>query len=257
MKTQIPGWLAMISFVTSFNLAMFAQTSGIPEPGLILFGTVTNSNGNVPAMPSSLNWSITGGGSSSSVAAALVNVNGQSFYIARVPFETRSVTGVGFFTTPNTLPLNASSTAFTRAVTVNGGAATISAPSLPTFTFGGTDRGRTERVNLTSALALPADLDTDGDGIPDWAELIAGTNANDKNSVLKMKSDLHPAAGGGITLSRSSIAGHTYGLWRTTNLSLPFTTINANIPSGGPTTSYTDTTATNTGPYFYRIQANP
>jgi parallel beta-helix repeat protein/predicted outer membrane repeat protein len=94
-------------------------------------------------------------------------------------------------------------------------------------------------------------LDSDGDGMNNWLEWIAGTNPTNAASVLKLQS---PATTNsiGITITWQSVSGVTYYLQSSTNLPA-FTSIQSNIVGQASTTSITDTTATNGGPYFYRV----
>jgi hypothetical protein len=57
----------------------------------------------------------------------------------------------------------------------------------------------------------------------------------------------------GVTVSWESSSGIDYNVLRVTNLASAFTTIQSNIVGQAGTTSYMDTTATNGGPYFYRV----
>jgi hypothetical protein len=58
----------------------------------------------------------------------------------------------------------------------------------------------------------------------------------------------------GVTLTWQSGAGISYFLQRSTNLSSqPLSALQTDIPGGAGRTTYTDTTATNLGPYFYRV----
>jgi Bacterial TSP3 repeat len=103
---------------------------------------------------------------------------------------------------------------------------------------------------------LPTDgtadyADSDGDGMKNYAEWKAGTNPTNAASVLALQS---PAATNsvGITVTWQSVSGITYYLQSSTNFPA-FTSIQSNLVGQAGTTSFTDTTATNGGPYFYRV----
>jgi len=104
-------------------------------------------------------------------------------------------------------------------------------------------------------LSLDGSIDSDGDGMNNWQEAIAGTNPTNAASVLKMLSVSQNSSG--LTVTWQSVNTRTYYLQRSISLSAQpgFTTIQSNL-FGVPIpnmTIYTDTTATNGGPYFYRV----
>jgi hypothetical protein len=105
---------------------------------------------------------------------------------------------------------------------------------------------------------LPADgtadfADTDHDGMNNWQEWIAGTNPTNAASFLGMKPII--ASSSSTAVSWQSVAGKTYFLQRSTNLSAqpPFFTLQSNIFSQSGTTTFKDTNTIKAGPAFYRV----
>jgi len=224
-----------------------------------MYGSVKNAAGGLPSPVSAVTWQISGGTPTdlATVQAAVVSMNGQDFYVARVAFENRPSGSTSVGRTANVLGLTKTPSTFGQAVRVNGMNATILASArgtLSTFTFGTADRGLTERVDLQLNLPGAPGPDTDGDGVPDWAEVVAGTNPADANSVYRALADVQPAPGGGLIIRWSSVAGKSYSVLRATNLAQPFSPLATNIPAIAPQNQFRDTTATGTGPYFYRVQ---
>ncbi|MEY4917839.1 MAG: hypothetical protein RL616_1752, partial [Verrucomicrobiota bacterium] len=95
--------------------------------------------------------------------------------------------------------------------------------------------------------------DSDGDGLNNWQEWKAGTNPTNAASVLAMNSVTNVMSG--ATLTWQSVSGVTYYVQRSSDLTDEtfFSSIQSNIVGQAVSTSYTDTTATNAGPYFYRV----
>ena len=88
-----------------------------------------------------------------------------------------------------------------------------------------------------------------------WQEWIAGTNPTNALSFLGMFPPSASTNGLGVTVSWQSVSGITYYLERSTNLATqpPFSAIQSNIVEQATTTSYVDTNAVGTGPFFYRV----
>ena len=105
---------------------------------------------------------------------------------------------------------------------------------------------------------LPTDgsadfTDPDADGMNNWQEWVAETNPTNATSILLL---LPPATNTvGLTVTWQSVSGKTYYLQRATNLLLysGLSPIKSNIIGKTGTTSFMDTTATDAGPYFYRV----
>ena len=108
--------------------------------------------------------------------------------------------------------------------------------------------------------SLPTDgsvdyLDLDGTGMNNWQKWVAGLNPTNPASVLVMFAPVANNNPTGVMVIWQSVNTRTYFLQRATNLAAQpaFSVLRSNIVGQAATTSYTDITATNGGPYFYRI----
>jgi len=94
-------------------------------------------------------------------------------------------------------------------------------------------------------------VDPDGDGMNNWREWRGGTIPTDPTSLLQM---LAPIVGiSGVNVTWQSQTNITYFLQRSSDLATAFSTIQSNLVGHTGTSSYTDTNAIGTGPFFYRI----
>jgi hypothetical protein len=249
----------------------------IPEPGLVMYGSVVNTNasGGGGLAAGIVNWNINGSNSTSAVSTTIIAVNGQYFYIARVPFETRHIGSDNFAPTPNTLEFTAGGATYTRSATVNGSNAVIaftSSGNLASFPFGAVNRGTVERVDLQVNLNIETfqqwalryfgttnvnpNADADGDGVKNYQEFLAGTDPLNKNSLFIL-TGIRPDSQGGIDVSWQSVANKTYSLLRSTDLNGPFEVVQDGIAATAPTNSFYDAAASGFGPYFYRVKLGP
>jgi len=105
---------------------------------------------------------------------------------------------------------------------------------------------------------LPTDgsadyAESDGDGMNNWQEWIAGTNPTNAASILSLQVPVFAA--GGVTLTWSSVTNRAYFVERATNLlnQPAFSPLQTNIPGLPGTTSFTDTSPPESGPALYRV----
>ena len=252
------------------------NAEGLPEPDLVMYGVVRNvrSSANIRIGYGTLTWVFqpTNGETPIVLSTILTNIEDQFSYILRVPCETEVA---GFSVSSNVIKLSTAGIAFNRSqVSWAGNALTFVQPALATTSFGATDRGRIERIDLD--LSVPI-LDLDGNGLPDdWerlyygrtgidpfadpdrdgmnnlAEYKAGTNPNDASSSLRFIEIR--AVQGAVRLKWSSVADRKYVLQRSGNLSGSFLDMASGILATPTANTYLDTTATGAGPYFYRLR---
>jgi hypothetical protein len=117
--------------------------------------------------------------------------------------------------------------------------------------------GVTLTATRTVAVARIGDpTDSDGDGVPNWMEILAGTNPYDSNSFLHITG---LAAGNPVEVTWSSVPGKTYQIFATTNLGLPLFPVPDGLVTGNPSNALSEwfdpaPDATNK---YYRIQVLP
>jgi len=99
-------------------------------------------------------------------------------------------------------------------------------------------------------------LDTDGDGMNNWQEWVASTDPTNALSKLQMISAIPTNGNSSAAISWQSVAAKKYFLQRSTDLSA-FSVLQSNIVGQAGSTAYTDTTATNSDAFFYRVGVQP
>jgi PKD repeat protein len=106
--------------------------------------------------------------------------------------------------------------------------------------------------------SLPLDgsadyADPDHDGMNNWQEWVCGTSPTNRLSVLRLLSVA--SDGTNVTVIWQSVAGVTYSLERSTNLSAspPFSLLATNFLGETNATSFTDTNVARLTPLFYRV----
>ena len=268
---KVLGCVAVVCLV-----ALRGAGQGIPEPDLVMYGTVLNisNNANLRLGYGTLTcvFRPVGGGSPITASASLTNINNQFSYILRVPCETPVS---GFAPSTNAIQLTAAGITFDRSqVAWNGNLLSFARPALANTVFFSNDRGRIDRVDLTVSSpvridplnGLPVDwelshfgrtgidpfADPDGDGMNNLAEYRAGTDPNDAASELRF-AEIQPVQSG-IRLKWLSADYKAYALQRASAPSAGFVDIQTGIPGSAPTNTYVDATVTGPGPFFYRLR---
>jgi len=266
-----------VLLLTSVMLLSVAG-EGIPEPGLTLYGVVKNDLGGATVRLTSgaLTWTIAPGtGSAVTVQGTLTNVLDQFSYIIEVPFESVLA---GPTPSTNALLLRPTPTAYDRnQVMIGTNVAQLLSPAGTTFMFSREDRATVERVDLRVEIDY---LDSDGDGLPDYWELLYFLNAtstnngtgdfdgdglNNRKEYLSGCNPTNPAScfefintralpdGSGFEVRWSSQSDRYYAIHRSRDLLSDFEPLATGIPATPPQNTYQDTTATNGTAYFYRV----
>lgn len=273
-----------------------ALPPGVPEPGIVIWGTVVNQTNSSQAIEiTSATWSVSDGTKTavysdrSRPATRIVNVDGQSYYVLQVPFDTRQI-GTVTLADPATVGINSFELASTTAptyilgATINGALATVrsidGAPAtgtnVPVAGFTAVTRGRVIRVDLAITPGLGSydtwassifgnpnlpeaarTADPDGDGLTNEGEFSAGTDPKDANSALRI---LELAVGGQstpTTLGWKSTANRSYFIETAVDPQGPWTALGSPLPSGGATTRAGIAFSGQEPNRFYRVRLAP
>ena len=96
--------------------------------------------------------------------------------------------------------------------------------------------------------------DSDGDGMSDYGEFVAGTNPQTNSSVLALAPyATNQTATANLIFSWPSVTGRTYSILRATNVAGPYTQHVGNLSSAASTITFTNSAPAALGTYFYGI----
>lgn len=255
---------------------------GIPELPLLFYGRALSKSDNALVAITSAAWTVSDGqghsvalSGTSTPPTQIVSVNGVSYYLAQVPFDTRRVGATTLSAPPNSLPLLSPSPTYTRSATINGKPATFASAAQAAFAYSSADLGRIEQVDLfiETSNTEPDDAyiawvrgifgnasdpraarsaDPDGDGVPNEQEFAAGTYPLDRLPVLKILS-FSPTPAGNVTITWQSIAGKAYTIEKSTNLQT-WTALPQPVTATGTTASFTESIGGAGSKLFYRVR---
>lgn len=242
----------------------------IPEPPVVLYGQVT------PASPASdlsaVSFTLTGNSETVTTAtpARVVTIEGTSWFIVNIPFETRTVSGSPALTpTSGTLALTAANTTYIVSAKVGTANATLPMGKT-TLIYGASTQGLIDRIDLTLGgetfaqwsqrifgSLVSQTADADGDGRANYEEYLAGTDPKNANSRLTVKT-FAPLPGGGLTLTWDTVTGKTYSVQRSTSLAPnQWTVLQPDVQGDGTIKSYSDSNPGGAPRLFYRISVSP
>jgi hypothetical protein len=289
----LAGTICLATTQVSQSNAASATPPGVPEPGLILWGSVVNAtNASQPITIDSASWAVTDGTSTGvytglSRPAVRTFIQGnQSFYVLEVPFDTRRFGAIQLDDPINegvkSFPLQSSAPpTYLLAPTINGAPATVrsidgapaSGTNVPVAGFNATVRGRVIRVDLAitpitesyeqwatrifGGAGLPSaspGADPDQDGLNNASEYTAGTNPLDPASTLRVVQISFTA--NQATVGWQSVASKRYVLESASSLNGPWSDAATILASAS---SVQTSVARSTGgvPTFYRVRVAP
>ncbi|MFO7871956.1 MAG: hypothetical protein R6V03_11075 [Kiritimatiellia bacterium] len=117
------------------------------------------------------------------------------------------------------------------------------------------------RFGVTSVEALSEKQkaeDSDGDGMPDYLEILLEYDENHMKSLFAAQ--VVEVTDDGITIRWPCVAGYRYNVFRSGNLFSEFELLQDAKDLEAVQTgymSYTDVTATGSGPFYYKVKAKP
>lgn len=242
-------------------LAATARADGIPEPGILYYGAITNTanaNALVTNPTNHLIWTVQeAGGSALAIVAPIQNISNRWSFRFRVPFESEvggNVKSAGAFalkaagTTYNNSSVQIASGTNLFAANIQG------VPNLNT-THSAATRGQVREVNLTvNALSVLAFGGGGGGGGGRTNTLVA---AGAEAVQAFQFSYVGPHPEGGYQLEwLGAPTNRAYYLLRSTSVATPLDeqeVVRQFPPATTPVNVFWDTNVVNTTTYFYRL----
>ncbi|HEY5652771.1 MAG TPA: cadherin repeat domain-containing protein, partial [Pontiella sp.] len=109
-------------------------------------------------------------------------------------------------------------------------------------------------ASFTEITDLDPNLDTDGDGIVNMNEWIAGTDPTDAGAIFEIAENIKDQQSGHSVLKWRGRPDRTYSVYWSTNLLESMQLIQSGIPSTPPWNTYTDTVHNAENEGFYRLK---
>jgi len=178
------GFVIVLSLVFVVWMSAGAHAAGVPEPGITLYGQVLDSDGNL-VTEGRLVWTLTRCGGTTpwqaiiSTDLAPISDGSTTFsYWLHFPAE---MPALGMPISANFLPATEDVIIYAHAATLDGAFTWVTNDSASTTTYSFAERGKVERVNLSTGVGGPPDqpsLPSPADGetlVPldrtlDWAD---------------------------------------------------------------------------------------
>jgi hypothetical protein len=252
------------------SVAPLPALPALPEPPVVFYGRVTTSS---PAPDlASVTFTLTGNSETFTTPppAQIVTLEGQSYYIVRIPFETRGITGGQALTaTPNTLALPTVDTTYTVTAKVGSSNATLPAGK-DTILYSAQRQGLIQRIDLTLGgetfdqwsqrifgSVVDANGDEDHDGRSNHDEFLAGTDPLDPASRFIVET-FTPLPGGGFSITWDTVPGKTYRVERSTSFANgEWQILESGAQGDGTHKTFHDTNPGTAPRLFYRIAVSP
>ncbi|GAB4172318.1 MAG: hypothetical protein Fur0032_11690 [Terrimicrobiaceae bacterium] len=233
----------------------------MPEPPLIVYGTLpqdsvvevsVHTEGDIELLRN---------------LATSIEVDGQHFYLAEIPMESRALPHGRQAATPGTLELTSQSLTICLW-SVAGGTSTQRSETNLVISDG--QRGYIVRLDPTAqppetyeewserifGSVQPRDGDSDGDGVNDYSEYVAGTDPKSAGSHLGAAS-VRPLGSGMIRIEWPTVGGRVYQLVKA---GAPDATTWCNVgdpvAGTGAVVGVTDTLASGEQTAVYRIKVS-
>lgn len=268
---------------------------GVPEPGLILWGTVSSTTAPDQPLPiEQISWSVSDGGRIANFAtttqppARIRTIEGIDHFVLQVPFDTRRFGEVSLADPSasgrTSFELNDTPTALICRPTVNGAPATVlsvarvPAPG-PDVSLQGPDpasRGLVLRVDL--AISTPSgtyeewaesiwgsathpdarrDADPDGDGVDNEGEFEAGTDPRDPASALRILQLTLSTEQDSMTIEWRSVATRRYQVESAPEANGPWTALGPKAEGDEATTRLNLGLEAQAPQGYYRVRTAP
>jgi hypothetical protein len=254
---RLPSALLLAS--AAWALARISHAEGIPEPGIVFYGTVENSaHANGRLTVGSLNWTVTSVGSAPvTVSAALANLAGTNSYRLRIPYET--IVG-GNTAAPGAFLLNSGTTGYSHAsIQFNAGGsdfpASIVGPALAVYNFSAAQRGVVQRLNLR--VNAPGVLPSGGVRLQSvGAAGSGGGGGTGEVSTFQFTSIAAHPEKGIVVQWTGAPKDRSYFLLRAQTVESGLSeseVVKVFSPSPAVSNSFWDTNTVNTAAYFYQL----